>query len=152
MQAAEVHAFFVSYRDAFNRLDADAVADLWHSCSGITDSGGPGGLARLTWWADDAPMRANHHALCAVYAQAGYGRADFEMEQHTPLGPNHAFVHLRWTLTQPDGSLLQQFHTAYQLLRTAQGLKVLLAVAHAEDIGQLTAPPRAAAAPPAADD
>jgi len=154
MSRTETQAFFESYRDAFNRLDGDAVADLWHSSSGITDSHGvdgpgTGGLAQLTWWPDDAPMRANHRALCGVYQQAGYGRADFEMEQHLPLGSNHAFAHLHWTIRRLDGSVLQQFHTGYQLMRTAQGLKVLLAVAHAEDIGRMRsgardAPDRAA--------
>ena len=141
MSRTEAQAFFETYRDAFNRLDGDAVADLWHSPSGITDSPGADGPARLTWWADDAPMRSNHQALCAVYRDAAYGEANFEMQQHVPMGRNHAFVHVHWTLTKGDGSLLQQFHTGYQLMRTAQGPKVLLAVAHAEDMGRLRAGP-----------
>ncbi len=143
MSRTETEAFFATYRDAFNRLDGDAVADLWHCASGITDSPGDGRYAQLTWWPEDAPMRANHRALCGVYRQAGYGRADFSIEQHLPLGANHAFAHLRWTITRADGSLLQQFHTGYQLLRTAQGPKVLLAVAHAEDLAALRFPPAA---------
>ncbi len=139
MSRTEVQAFFETYRDAFNRLDGGAVADLWHSSSGITDSHGEGGQARLIWWAEDATMRANPHALCEVYRQAGFGRADFQLEQHLPLGPQHAFAHLRWTLTGRDGGLLQQFYTGYQLMRTAQGPKVLLAVAHAEELGRLRA-------------
>ena len=133
----EAQAFFESYRDAFNRLDGNAVANLWHGSSGITDSGDAGATARLTWWNDDAPMRANHVALCAVYRGNHYGRADFAIEQHLPLGPNHAFVHLHWTLQRQDGSLLQQFHTGYQLMRTAQGPRVLLAVAHQENLSEM---------------
>ncbi len=145
MSRTETQAFFETYRDAFNRLDGDAVADLWHSSSGITDSQGAEGHARLTWWPKDAPMRANHCSLCDVYRQADFGLADFELQAHLPLGPQHAFAHVHWTLTRRDGSLLQQFHTAYQLMRTAQGPKVLLAVAHAEDIAAM----RSAAAGPA---
>lgn len=133
----EAQAFFERYRDAFNRLDGDAVADLWHTASGITDSHGPQGLARLTWWPADEPMRANHHALCQVYRQAGYGRADFDLLHHVPMGPGHAFTHLHWRLQRQDGSPLQQFHTGYQLLRTTQGLRVLLAVAHQEDLAEM---------------
>ncbi len=146
MSHAETQAFFENYRDAFNRLDGDAVADCWHSASGITDTPSGSRCADLLWWPEDAPMRANHRALCDVYRNAGYGRADFELEQHLPLGPNHAFAHLRWTITRTDGSLLQQFHTGYQLMRTAQGPKVLLAVAHAEDLSALPHSPGAAAA------
>ena len=137
MSLEETQAFFESYRDAFNRLDGNAVADLWHTQSGITDSAGPDATACLTWWPDDAPMRANHVALCDVYRGHNYGRAEFMIEQHLPLGQHHAFAHLHWTLQRRDGSLLQQFHTGYQLLRTAQGLRVLLAVAHQENLSEM---------------
>ena len=137
MSRTETQAFFETYRDAFNRLDGDAVADLWHSSSGITDSGGSNGSAHLTWWNDDAPMRANHRALCDVYRGNDYQRADFELQAQVPMGPNHAFAHVYWTLKRHDDSVLQQFHTGYQLMRTAQGPKVLLAVAHQEDLSRM---------------
>jgi len=137
MTQPETQAFFEAYRDAFNRLDGNAVADLWHSASGITDSGGAGGHARLTWWAEDAPMRANHCALCDVYRRADYGRADFRIQQHVPMGAHHAFARLHWAITRRDGSLLQQFHTGYQLMRTAAGPRVLLAVAHQENLSEM---------------
>jgi hypothetical protein len=135
MSLTETQQFFETYRDAFDALDGDAVADLWHDRSAI--GGSAGGVATLTWWSDDAPMRANHRALCDVYRRAGYARAHFTIEQHTPMGADHAFAHLHWTLTRADGSVLQQFHTGYQLLRTAQGPKVLLAVAHEENLSEM---------------
>ena len=137
MSLTEIQAFFEAYRAAFDRLDGDAVADLWHAGSGITDSGSDDG-ARLTWWPNEAPMRANHRALCERYRQGGYGSADFVIEQHVPMGPNHAFAHLRWTLRRSDGALLQHFHTGYQLMRTANGPRVLLAVAHQENLSEMT--------------
>lgn len=137
MQQLEAQAFFDNYREAFNRLDGQAVADLWHNASGITDARGAAGTARLIWWPDDAPMRANHVALCDAYRQADYGRADFSIVEHTPLGPAHAFVLLHWTLFRQDGSLLQSFHTGYQLLRTAEGWRVLLAVAFEENLSEM---------------
>jgi hypothetical protein len=134
---AETLQFLEAYRDAFNRLDGDAVADLWHTRSGITDSLSGDGSARLTWWPDAEPMRANHRALCEVYRNADYGRADFELEQHVSMGSCHAFAHVRWTLRRSDASVLQQFHTGYQLIRTAQGPRVLLAVAHEENLSEM---------------
>ena len=136
MNPTETQTFFEAYREAFNRLDGDAVADLWHTHCGITDTGADGN-AQLTWWAESAPVRANHRALCQLYRQAGYGRADFAIEQHVPMGPNHAFAHLHWTLQHHDGRVLQQFHTGYQLMRTAKGPRVLLAVAHQEDLSEM---------------
>lgn len=137
MQLTEAQAFFDAYRDAFNRLDGQAVAGLWNSASGIADSQGPGGTARLTWWPEEAPMLANHVALCDVYRHADYGRADYVIEQHQPLGPAHAFVLLHWTLLRKDGSTLQTFHTGYQLMRADAGWRVLLAVAYEEKLSEM---------------
>ncbi len=142
MTLREVTSFFETYRDAFNRLDGDAVADLWHGASGITDT--RDGVAALTWWPDDAPMRANHRALCDLYRTADYGRADFEIVHHEPMGANHAFVHLHWTLQRRDGTPLQRFGTGYQLMRTGAGVRVLLAVAHQEDLRSMRGPTPAA--------
>ena len=155
MTPTHLHTFFNHYRDAFNRLDGDAVADLWHSPSGITDTAAPeagesrpanatgpstleGGTARLTWWPQDAAMRANMHALCDVYRAAGFANAQFEWIGCVPMGANHAFVHLRWTLHRADGTLLQQFSTGYQLLRTVPGWRVILAVAYSENIREMS--------------
>ena len=135
MTLQEATSFFETYRDAFNRLDGDALADLWHGSSGITDT--RDGLGRLTWWPSDAPMRANHRALCDHYRKAGYGRADFEIVHHEVMGPNHAFTRLHWRIARGDGSLLQAFGTGYQWLRTAAGPRVLLATAFEEDIQEM---------------
>ena len=98
MSREEVRAFFDAYQDAFNALDGDAVAELWHVPSGITDS-------RTTiWWPDDAPMRANHRALCDIYRGLNYGQADHQITAFHPLGADHAFADVRWTLRRQDGS------------------------------------------------
>ena len=86
MSHAEVQAFFETYRDAFNRLDGDAVADLWHTPSAITNSGEA--AAQLTWWSEDEPMRANHRALYGLYRSSGYQRAEFEIANCVGLGPD----------------------------------------------------------------
>jgi hypothetical protein len=133
----EIEAFFERYRDAFNALDADAVADLWHTPSSITDTPPGDVAARVTLWTDDASKRRNMHALCDVYVQNDYGRAEFAFDHHLPLGPNHAFVNLYWRLWRTDGTVLQEFHTAYHLLRTEEGPKVLMANAYEEDVGRM---------------
>ena len=135
MSLTEAQQFFASYRAAFNRLDGDAVADLWHACSGIADTANDAG--RLTWWPEDAPMRANHRALCELYRHKGYHHAEFDIVDHLPLGMHHSVSRLHWTLKRADGSVLQQFHTAYHLMRTASGPRVLLATAYEEDIQEM---------------
>ena len=137
MSHAEVQAFFETYRAAFNRLDGDAVADLWHTPCAITNSRSGEAAARLTWWSDDAPMRANHRALCSLYRAEGYHHADFALVDCISLGAHHAFANLHWTLWRSDGSLLQDFHTGYNLLRTPSGPKVLLVTAYEEDLARI---------------
>ena len=136
MTLQETQALFDAYRAAFNRLDGDAVADLWHAPSAVADS--RAGAGRITWWADDATMRANHRALCDVYRSKGYHQADFRIEAHQALGADHAWACLHWTLTRADGSLLQAFRTGYHLLRTAAGPRVLMATAFEENIREMT--------------
>ncbi len=138
MTIQETQSFFDDYREAFNRLDGHAVADMWHCSSGIADSHTQNQCGRLTWWPADAPMRANHVALCDLYRRSGYAQANFEIKQHVPMGPNHAYALLSWQLFRKDGSLLQAFHTGYNLMRTQDGPKVLLAVAYQEDIAEMT--------------
>ena len=142
MSLQEATAFFEHYRDCFNRLDGDAVADAWHVPSGIADSLGDGGAARVTAYADDAALRANMRALCDVYRRNGFARAEFGLLDHVALGANHAFAHLHWTLRRADGSELQSFRTGYQLARTAAGPRALLAVAYQEDLGAMTPQPQ----------
>jgi hypothetical protein len=134
MSRDEVLDFFHRYRAAFDTLDGNAVADLWHVPCAIASSNTANAHAQLTWWHDDAPMRDNMRALCAVYRRSGYARATFELLGVTPISPHHAVADVAWSLHRTDESLLQAFRTGYHLIRGAQGLRVLLCVAHDEDL------------------
>ena len=89
-------------------------------------------FARLTWWPDDAPMRANHRALCDVDRQAGHGCADVAIDQCVPLGADRAVARVQWTITRADVG------TGDQPQRTAAGPRVLLCTAHQENLQELT--------------
>lgn len=134
MTLQQSQAFFDRYRDAFNAGDGDAVADLWHHSSAITDS--RDGHARLTWWAEDAPMRANMHALCGIYRDVGPHTWSYEIRDHVALGPQHAFTHVAWTLSRASGEVLQRFCTGYQLADLPAGWKVLFCTAYQEDLSE----------------
>jgi hypothetical protein len=120
--------FFESYRDAFNALDGDAVAALWHSPCGIAQDGG------ITWWPEPASVRENMRALCETYRRAGFARASFELQAVHQLGPQFAWTNVQWTLWRTDNTVLQRFATAYQLSCKAQGWRVLLCTAYEEDL------------------
>jgi hypothetical protein len=82
-------------------------------------------------------MRANMHALCDVYRNAGEHRWSFELLDHVALGANHAFAKIGWTMHGPDGVMLQSFATGYQLGRTAAGPRALMCTAYQEDFSEL---------------
>lgn len=134
MSRAEVQQFFETYRAAFNRLDGDTVADMWHTPSAITHRAKGADHAALTTWVEHAPMRANMHTLCDVYRNEGYGHADFTIDACESMGEHHAFAALSWTLRRTDGSLLQRFKTGYNLMRTTDGPKVILVTQFEEDV------------------
>lgn len=137
MSHAEVHQFFETYRDHFNRLDADAVADTWHVQSGMAHPAREGGCAAYTMWPTDAPMRANTRALCDAYRGNDYSHAEFALKHCESMGANHAFAVVNWTLYRHDGSLLQSFSTGYNLMRTEHGPRVILATQFEEDIQKM---------------
>lgn len=137
MSLQETTEFFEHYRDAFSRLDGEAVGNAWHVPSGIADSHGSEGTTRLDIYADDAALRANMNALCDVYRRNGFASAEFDVLDHVALGANHAFAHLHWVLRRADGSELQSFRTGYQLARTGDGPRALLAVAYQEDLSTM---------------
>ncbi len=135
MSLQETRDFFERYCDAFNAGDGDAVADLWHTPSAITDS--REGVARVVWWGEDAPMRANMRALCDLYRSAGAHRWRFDLVDHVELGANHAFAHVGWTMHRPDGEVMQRFASGYKLARTAAGPRALMCTAYQEELSRL---------------
>ncbi|TDM05497.1 MAG: hypothetical protein C4K60_12080 [Ideonella sp. MAG2] len=135
MSLQEVQHFFERYEAAFNALDGDAVADLWHSPSGIAHD--HDGVGAVTWWADEAPMRANHLALCDIYRKAGFHRTVGRLVDHHDLGLNQSTALMDWTIERQDGSTLQRFHTHYHLMRGAAGPKVLMCAAYEENIAEM---------------
>ncbi len=137
MSAAEVQLFFETYCDQFNRLDANAVADLWHTQSGITHPARGGDFAAYTLWSTDAPMRANMHALCDAYRNDDYSHAECVVDRCESMGVNHAFTVVQWTLHRRDGSIMQSFKTGYNLMRTEHGQRVILATQFEEDIQRM---------------
>lgn len=132
MTRGEAQAFFAHYAERFTAGDGDAIADLWHTPSGITDT--RDGAARVTPWTEEAPMRANMRALCELYASAGPHEWSFELRRLEPLGEHHAFALVAWTMRRPSGEFMQHFATGYQLGRTSHGWRVLFCTAFQENL------------------
>jgi hypothetical protein len=132
MSLQEVTGFFTRYNTAFDALDGDAVAALWHTPSGIHSG------ENITWWAERAPMQANMQALCDVYRKAGYARATHRVADHVALGADGAFANVAWTIENAQGHVLQSFRTGYHLQRFAGGaIRVVMCSAYEENLKNL---------------
>lgn len=137
MSRAEVEAFFESYCHAFNELDGDTVAGLWHSPSGIAHSNRAGDAGEVTWWSAGESMRENMQKLCELYRANDYSHAEFRIESLASMGAHHAFVDMHWDLYRSSGDVLQSFNTGYNLMRTVNGIRVLMATQYQEDMSKM---------------
>ena len=122
----EIRAFVERYRDAFNALDGRAVAELYAEPSGIAQD------AVYTHWSSRESVAQNMDALCALYQSKGFVRAAFEPRQFIDQGTHHAVADLEWRIDWNEGQEPWLFQTTYNLLRSAQGWKVLLCTAYSE--------------------
>jgi hypothetical protein len=123
---AEIRAFFEHYREAFDRLDGEAVARLFAVPSGIASDSG------YTHWPTFEPIRANMVALCALYRENGYASAMFEPVTFLAQGENYAIADISWNIERSGQREPWRFHTTYNLMRTAEGWRVLLCTAYSE--------------------
>lgn len=122
----DILAFFEQYRDAFNRLDGDAIARLYAVPSGIASGSG------YVHWPTFEPIRENMVALCGSYRANGYASAEFEPSAYIPQGAGFAIADLSWSIRRTDGRDPWRFNTTYNLVRTAEGWRVLLCTAYSE--------------------
>jgi len=122
----ELRAFFENYRDAFNALDGHAVAELYAEPSGIAQD------AVYTYWSSRQPVAENMAALCKLYKDKGFVHAEFEPDQFIDQGTNHAVADIKWRIDWSGEQEPWRFKTTYNLIRTAQGWRVLLCTAYSE--------------------
>ena len=124
---AELQRFFASYREAFNRLDPEAISRHFCVPSVMTSHAGD------AIWADASQIRANMVALCEHYRTHGFVAAEFELRAFIDQPPDHAVADLQWTIRRSGARPSSRFRTGYNLRRESSGWRVLLCTAYEED-------------------
>lgn len=122
----EIRAFFELYREAFNRLDGDAVARLYCVPSGIVDDGG------YTHLSNFEQIRANMVALCAQYRSNGYRAATYQPVAFLAQGDRFAIADVAWSIERVAALEPWRFNTTYNLMRVEEEWRVLLCTAYSE--------------------
>lgn len=122
---ADVHAFFDSYRDAFNRLDGKAVSAHYAIPAMIAHAGGQGVFI------DVEALEANNAALCEQYARSGFVRAEFAPHTFVPQSADFCVADVAWKITRNDQAP-QCFNASYALSRREGKWKVFCVTAYEE--------------------
>lgn len=95
----------------------------------------PSGIAQdgaYTHWPNRVPVQENMKALCQLYRNKGFVRADFELRQFIDQGEQFAVADLQWQIDWNQDQDLWRFRTTYNLVRSSEGWKVLLCTAYTE--------------------
>ena len=121
----EIRDFFISYRDAFNRLDGRGVSTHYDIPAMIAHAGGNGVFT------DVDALNANNVALCEQYAAGGFQRADFEERSYLPQSDDFCVADLAWEVTCANQAA-QRFNTSYALRRKGGAWKVFCVTAYEE--------------------
>ena len=122
----ELLPFFAGYRDAFDRLDPDAIARHYHVPSMLID-----GDACLIW-TTEGQVLANMRALTAYYRADGFDHATFEVRDVLRLERDSVIVDISWVIDRTGDPAQRQFGTAYNLKRNEHGWRIAVCTAYQE--------------------
>lgn len=123
---SDIQAFFERYCAAFNALDGEEVARLYAEPSAIAQDGA------FTVWTKRSDVQDNMTKLCQLYRERGYVSATFEEGAYLQQGADYAIADVRWHIVWASGQEPWDFNTTYNLVRTAEGWRVLVCTAYTE--------------------
>lgn len=126
--ARAVNAFFDSYRAAFERMDAAAIADHFAYPSHIASDTGEVMLMPVA--ARDPWIDQVEHLL-GMYRSIGVAAARIRELRPTELSPGLVQAVVRWELLDGAGRALYDFVALYTLARVEGRLRIA-AIAHNE--------------------
>jgi hypothetical protein len=107
---SDIQHFFDSYRESFNRLDGRQVSAHYQVPSMISNATSEG------LFVNAEAIIANNDALCNLYRDNGFIRADYTENVCFEQGEDFYLADLQWAIQWRDKPA-QQFNTTYQLVR-----------------------------------
>jgi len=124
--SASLRSFFDRYRDAFDALDPNAIAELYAEPSGIQSG------EHYLHWSSRAELCENMRGLCAHYTARGYQSASYEVVALRELGDFAVFADVYWQIEASGDAPGWSFRTAYNLSLAPSGWRVRLCTAYEE--------------------
>jgi hypothetical protein len=122
----EIRTFFQKYAAAFDTLDGDRIAPLYHLPT--VTMRGDGSIHCLQSRADLAKF---FQSVADLYQREGASPPGmFKNLQVQPLGRLSALATLEWVLRRADGSTIREWRQSYNLVRGAGGWQILVSTFH----------------------
>jgi hypothetical protein len=127
---ADIQAFFDSYRDAFERRDAGAIADHFRFPLHVTGDAGEVTAVAIPSVEAWIPQLER---LLAVYKQLDVRTAQMVDVRITRFSPRLAQAAVHWALESSAGKTIYEFDATYTLAGTGASQKIT-AIAHNEQL------------------
>lgn len=125
---AQINAFFSSYRTAFERQDAAAIADHFAFPGHVTSDAGEIVLVPIT---SRQEWIGKVEQLLGMYRAIGVGAAHVLDLQTVEISPRLVQTHIHWALQNAAGERLYDFDAMYTVTRSGGALHIT-AIAHNE--------------------
>ncbi|WP_218511681.1 DUF4440 domain-containing protein [Variovorax sp. dw_308] len=122
---SDVRAFLVRYQDAFDAIDGQRIAALFH-IPAVTMRG-DGSIHALQ---SRQELASFFQGVADNYQKDGYAGGRFEELQVSPIGGRCALATLDWVMLRHDGSFIRKWRQSYNLVRVDSGWQILVSTFH----------------------
>ena len=122
---SDVRAFLDKYLDAFDSIDGQRIAALFH-IPAVTMRG-DGSIHSLQ---SRQELASFFQGVADNYQKDGYAGGRFEELQVSPIGGRCALATLDWVMLRHDGSFIRKWRQSYNLVRVDSGWQILVSTFH----------------------
>ena len=121
---AEMSAFLNQYSEAFVNYDGDQIAELY--CVPTITMRGDGSIHCFQSREEIARF---FQGVADTYRGEGASGTMHDLEV-VPIGERSALATVTWKNLRPDGSVARQFRNSYNVVRFAEGWRILVSTVH----------------------
>jgi hypothetical protein len=123
----EVRGFFEEYAKAFDSIDGNRIAALYHMPT-LTMRGD----ASIHCLQSRKELARFFQGVADTYYKEGYRNGSFNNLQVVPIGGRSALATLDWELRRGDGSVIREWRQSYNVVRVGSEWQILVSTFHVE--------------------
>ncbi len=121
----EIRGFFEEYAEAFDSIDGNCIAALYHMPT--VTMRGDGSIHCLQ---SREELARFFQGVADTYYKDGYRSGRFKDLQVTPIGERSALATMDWELQRADGSVIRAWRQSYNVVRVGNGWQILVSTFH----------------------